>query len=297
MNADQTTINVFAPDSGEEKTDNELISKALSGDQSAMEMLLIRHQPWIYNLSFRMVMVSADAQDVTQEILIKVMTKLSTYDETKASFRTWLYRIVVNHIINMKKRGYEAAISDIESYYSFVAQVPDSDPDSSPETQMVINDIAIGCVMGVMLCLDRKQRIAFLLAIAFNATDAQGSEILGVTKDSFRKLLSRARKKLHEHMNGNCSLINPDAPCQCRKKANGFMAGGAYGPERITFVQEEGQKMKDIVGDKWDDIDRELYSSYTRLLREHPFYSAPEVSGWLNKLLEHQKLEELIQPN
>ena len=67
--------------------------------------LLGRHQPWIFNLAFRMVLVRQDAEDVTQEILIKVLTSLSTYDPSRAAFRTWLYRIVVNHVINMRKRG------------------------------------------------------------------------------------------------------------------------------------------------------------------------------------------------
>jgi RNA polymerase sigma factor (sigma-70 family) len=46
-----------------------------------------------------------DAEDATQEILIKVLTRLSSF-EGRSSFRTWLYRIVVNHVLNMK-RGQE----------------------------------------------------------------------------------------------------------------------------------------------------------------------------------------------
>ena len=148
-----------------EATDRQLVFDALAGRQEALEALIGRHQPWIYNLAFRMVMVPEDAEDVTQEVLIKMMTKLGSYDPDKAAFRTWLYRIVTNHVINMKTRGYEAAITGFDKYYSFVSQVPDQDPNASPETKLVIADLAIGCVMGTLLCLERTQRVVFILAV------------------------------------------------------------------------------------------------------------------------------------
>ena len=297
MNKDNTLHNAFSNDPANDQTDNELISQALTGDKTSLETLLNRHQPWIYNLAFRMVMVHQDAQDVTQEVLIKIMTKLSTFDPSRASFRTWLYRVVVNHILNMKTRGYEAAINDIEDYYSFVDKVPDQDLENSPENKMVVEDIGIGCVMGVMLCLERKLRVAFLLAIGFNVSDAQGSEIMEVSRDGFRKLLSRARQKLHNYMNGNCSLMNPDARCHCRKKAKGFMSSGAYGPDRLTFVQKNGPKLKDIIDAKIGEFSREVYGDYIRLLREHPFYRAPEITDWLKERVARPDFNEIFDVN
>lgn len=297
MDTEINSNSSFTFDSPDDATDNDLAALALSGDKQALETLLARHQPWIYNLAFRMVMVQQDAQDITQEILIKLMTKLSTFDPAKASLTTWLYRIGVNHVINMKKRNYEAAITNIQDYYSFVSQVPDEDPDNSPETQLVIKDIGIGCVTGVMLCLEREQRVAFILAIAFNVSDAQGSEILDISKDAFRQLLSRARKKLHQHMNGNCGLVNPEAPCQCRKKVKGFMKSGSYGPDRLTFAQEEAPKVKDVIGKASSDFDREIYQDYRALLQEHPFYQAPEVTEWLKELVGSKRIEEIFGSN
>jgi len=95
----------------------QLIDQALEGNQHALEKL-IRRQVWIYNITFRMVANPADTEDITQEILLKMITKLSTYNHKKASFRTWLYRIMVNHVINMRKRGCEKAIVSFEDYFS-----------------------------------------------------------------------------------------------------------------------------------------------------------------------------------
>jgi|GEM_PF-5067925 len=70
-----------------------------------------------------MVLDPYDAEDVTQEILIKMITKLPAYDSGKAAFRTWLYRIVVNRVINMKKKKYEEVISNnghISDYFTVV---------------------------------------------------------------------------------------------------------------------------------------------------------------------------------
>lgn len=302
MNADITAditataaSSPFVLETSAEESDRHLVAEALAGSQEALESLIGRHQPWIYNLAFRMVMVREDAEDVTQEALVKVITKLASYDPEKGAFRTWLYRIVVNHVINMKTRGYEAAITDLDTYYSFVSQVPDQDPDTSPETQLIIADLAIGCVMGTLLCLERAQRVVFILAIGFAVTDVMGAEILDMSRAAFRKTLSRARARLHQYMNGNCSILNPDAPCHCRKKAKGFIDSGAYSAERIFFHQADRPKLRDLVGEKIERFENEVYCEYARIFREHPFYTSPATTSWLRDLIGQRSFREIFE--
>ena len=56
-----------------------LAARARDGDREALEQLVIRHQRWIYNLVLRMVYLPQDAEDATQEILVKVITHLATF--------------------------------------------------------------------------------------------------------------------------------------------------------------------------------------------------------------------------
>jgi RNA polymerase sigma factor (sigma-70 family) len=294
MSTQPGVVSPFAADLVTDAEDCDLVARALEGDRSGLETLLRRHQPWIYNVAFRMVMVPQDAEDVTQEVLIKVLTKLSTFDRGKAAFRTWLYRIVANHVINMRQRGYEAAISRIEDYYSLIARVPDQEPDSSPETQMAVADIRNACVMGVFLCLERQQRLAFVLAIAFEVTDAEGSEILGVSRAAFRQLLSRGRGRLHEYGQGNCGVMNPAAPCRCAKKAHAFMRDGVYDARRGMFAQEDAPRLADVVGEKMQRFDSEIYAEYARVVRGQPFYRPPEMTAWLRDLTQRPEFREIF---
>ena len=94
------------------------------GGAEALETLIRRHQSWIYNTVQRMVYLPQDAEDITQEILIKVLTKLSTF-EGRSSFRTWLYRIVVNHVLNMKRTRIEELEWSFERYGAGLDGVPD----------------------------------------------------------------------------------------------------------------------------------------------------------------------------
>src|SRR5947209_14841121 len=89
--------------------DAELVEQAKSGSRAALEKLILRHQAWIYNIAVRMVFEPHDAEEVTQEVLVKVVTQLSTF-QGKSTFRTWLYRIAANHVLNMKHRGGETQI-------------------------------------------------------------------------------------------------------------------------------------------------------------------------------------------
>ena len=86
--------------------DTDLVERAKNGDRAAQEKLILRHQAWIYNIAVRMVFHPQDAEEVTQEVLVKVITKLSTF-KGESKFRTWLYRITANHVLNMKRRGGE----------------------------------------------------------------------------------------------------------------------------------------------------------------------------------------------
>jgi RNA polymerase sigma factor (sigma-70 family) len=95
--------NPFREEIEEDSRDGDYLASALRGDKMALESLILRHQSWIYNVAVNMVGDLQLAQDVTQEVLIKVITKLSTYVSEKAAFRTWLYRIVLNHILTLFK--------------------------------------------------------------------------------------------------------------------------------------------------------------------------------------------------
>ena len=94
-----------------EANDAALAREALEGSAASLEALVRRHQPWIYNIACRMVFDPDEAQDVTQEILIKLITRLSSYDPERGAFRTWLYRVVANHVLTMKKARREEPFS------------------------------------------------------------------------------------------------------------------------------------------------------------------------------------------
>lgn len=289
--------NPFHEDEAAEASDRSLVAAAVDGDRAALELLVRRHGPWIYNIAFRMVMVPAEAEDVTQDVLVKVLTKLSSYDPEKAAFRTWLYRVVANHVLNMKSRGYEAHITGFDSYYSFVEQVPDREPEDTPEMALVAEDLKIGCVMGSLLCLNRTQRLAFILAVGFGATDAVGSDLMDISRDAFRKNLSRARERLREYMGGNCGLVNPEAPCRCRNKVQTFVDSGAYSVDKLDFLAPNRPRMREIVGEVEDRFREKVFEPYAELFRAHPFYEGSDVGSWLREMLEDPELRSVIEMN
>src|SRR5215467_10174795 len=116
----------LADNSPTDHEDQNLVMRARSGDRTALEDLLQHHQGWIYNIAVRMLYHPQDAEDATQEILIKVLTRLSSF-EGRSSFRTWLYRIVVNHMLNTKRGPVEVqhASIDFASYGAALDATPD----------------------------------------------------------------------------------------------------------------------------------------------------------------------------
>ena len=276
--------------------DNELVAQIRSGSIEALETLLRRHQSWIYNLAQRMVYLPQDAEDITQEILIKVMTKLSTF-EGRSSFRTWLYRIVVNHVLNMKRSRAEEREWTFQRYAESLDDFPDAElPDSSAnsaDTQLLVDEARIGCTSGMLLCLTREQRLIYVLGEIFTVTDKVGAEILEISRENFRQKLARARRDLHHFMQNQCGLVNKANPCRCAKKTRAFMTAGYVDPENLLFARKHVTRVREVARKTSNNIDS-LDAAYAEIHRDHPFLESPDFVASLRNLLNLPDFKSIL---
>src|SRR5688572_14315745 len=148
--------NPFIEVAGDDHEEIELVRRAKTGDRDSLERLVLRHQAWIYNIAVRMVFQPQDAEEVTQEVLIKVVTRLSTF-QGESKFRTWLYRITANHVLNMKRRGGETAPQTFVTYAAAINNTPDLDlPDAKSvpvDVPLLVEETKVACTTGMLLCL------------------------------------------------------------------------------------------------------------------------------------------------
>ena len=225
MPGGRMTHNPLAQDPVTDPEDRALVLRAKSGDAAALEELVVRHQAWIYNIAVRMLYHPQDAEDATQEILVKALTALSSY-EGRSRFRTWLYRIVVNHVLNTKRGRLEPPTMSFSCYAHGLDRTADFDPpdqSSVPiDVRLLVEEARLSCTAGMALCLDREQRLIYILGEIFEVTDGVGSELLEISRDNFRQKLARARRDLHNFMNERCGLVNRANPCRCANKTRGF---------------------------------------------------------------------------
>src|SRR6266404_285100 len=108
-------VNPFTEVVEDDVDDVDLVEQARNGSRAALEKLILRHQAWIYNIAVRMVFQPHDAEEVTQEVLVRVFTRLGTF-KGECKFRTWLYRITANHVLNMQRRSAETGVTTFADY-------------------------------------------------------------------------------------------------------------------------------------------------------------------------------------
>src|SRR5437899_6962414 len=293
-------FNPFAEVAEGSPTDTELIEQAKNGDRAALEKLVLRHQAWVYNIAVRMVFHPHDAEEVTQEVLVKVITKLGTF-KGESSFRTWLYRIAANHVLNMKRRWAETRTTTFADYGAAIDGTPDldlPDPKSVPvEVPLLVEEAKNGCTMGMLLCLDRKQRLIFTLGAILGASDTAGGEVLEMTADNFRQCLARARRDLYSFMNNQCGLVNKNNPCRCPKKTKGFIEHGHVDPRHLLFAAEHIEQVRHVAAETVREIEDVVGRQYADIYREHPFLQSLDQVHWLRRMLENQDVRAALHLN
>jgi RNA polymerase sigma factor (sigma-70 family) len=270
-----------------DREDQALVRRARSGDRDALEELVRRHQVWIYNIAVRMLYHPQDAEDATQEILVKVLTALSSF-EGRSSFRTWLYRIVVNHVLNVKRGRLEPPRLSFSCYGHGLDGTPDVElPDRSSVPaglKLLVDEARLTCTSGMLLCLDRQQRVLYILGEIFGVTDAVGAELLEISRENFRQRLARARRDLHNFMNEKCGLVNRANPCRCAKKTQGFILAGYVDPGHLLFARDRVQQVRDAIPGRTAAL-ATLDERCADVFRNHPVYEPRDLVPALRSLV------------
>jgi len=245
-----------------------LVNSARDGERHALETLVRAVSGDVYRLALRMTGSVEDAEDATQEILIKVITRLSTF-RADASLRTWVYRIAVNHLLDRRKGRVEALDLNWES---FATDLLDGLADSAAaHDAALVEEVKLGCTLAMLTCLDREDRVAYLLSEVFDLPHETAAQMLHASSAGYRQRLSRARRRIEGFTEAYCGLVNPQAPCRCDRRVSRAIELGRLTRDRLVLTTHPKTATEKHVR----DMER-LYST-AALMRAHPEYAAPEA--------------------
>ena len=178
----------------------DLAPEAIGGDRDALDRLIRALQGDVYGLALRMLWNREDAEDATQEILVRVVTRLAQFD-FRSQLKTWVYRIAVNYILDVKKSPVEQMNLNFQRFGADLVEGLSSDGPADSERSVLVEEVKIGCTLGMLQCLDRPHRLAYVIGEILDLSGPESAEALGISPELFRSAcstLARRSKRLQE---------------------------------------------------------------------------------------------------
>ena len=216
-----------------------LIDLAVAGDRDALEALLTQAQDMVFHLSLRMLGTVPDAEDAAQEILIKIMTRLSTF-RRECAYSTWVYRIAVNHLKSYKKGMFARRPLSFEYYGEDIRCGREGDmPDLSQgvDRALLAEELKYSCTNVMLQCLDREERCIFILGAMFRADSRVAGEILDMTPEAYRQWLSRIRRRVGDFLGEYCG--HAGGSCSRARRVDYAAATHRLDPRNLEYVRLE----------------------------------------------------------
>ena len=247
-----------SPDPDAELDVENLARRAADGDRDALTALVGELQHPMYRLALRFLGHPDDAQDACQEILIRIVTHLGSF-EGRSKFTTWAYAVATRSLLRTKKRFVESSVKGPEQFAAFLdAGMSDVDPTiEEAEYRLLCEEIRISCTYGMLLCIPRAQRAAYLLADVIGLTDVEGAEVLECSREAFRQRVSRARRTLRYVIDNRCGLVDPANPCRCGRQIAASEAAGILRRDDLPLAEHRREELRiwiDPLAKQLDDV-------------------------------------------
>lgn len=197
-----------------------IISKVLSGDTDAFELLVLDQSKIVYNLALRMAGNEEDAYDISQEAFLKAYTNLSTF-RGECKFSSWLYRLTTNLCLDfIRKRNRQKTIPLIyedDEGNEECMEIPDET--FSPETEAERRELQQNVRAGLAQLPPMQREILMLREIGGMSYD-EISDQLQIEEGTVKSRIFRARKKL-------CEILSKDGNIRKMVSSNKQKRGGA----------------------------------------------------------------------
>ncbi len=267
----------------------DLVDKAVSGDSQALQDLIVSVEDMIYNLSLRILGSLHDAEDAMQEIIVKIITQLSTFHKESA-FSTWVYRIAVNYLINYKKSMFAQRPLSFEIYAEDINAgfIPNTDDLlQGVEENILAEELKLSCTNVMLQCLDPESRCIYVLGVMFKADSKVCGEILDITPEAYRQRLSRIRKKVGGFLSEYCGL-SQTGRCDCKKRVGFAIKSQRLNPKRLEYSGLE--KLDSAVALGFTQAMEEM-DGLSHIYESLPNYRSHKVTrGFLEKLLDSKNM-------
>src|SRR5262249_32166228 len=189
---------------------DELARRAREGQGESLERLVAAIQDRIHGLALRMLWHPEDARDATQEILIRIVTRLGTF-RGASSFTTWAHRVAANYLLTVRKSRLERQAYTFRRFGEELDEgLSDAPAPPAPgDAALLLEEVKIGCTLGMLTCLDRPHRLAYVLGEILEMEGDEAARVLGIRPAAFRKRLSRAREAVVAFTRAKCGLVSP----------------------------------------------------------------------------------------
>lgn len=180
-----------------EGPDSDLVLRVLESDPEATTTLVRRFSGRIFGLAYRLTGNAAEAEDLCQEVLMRVLDGLPRFDRLRP-LEPWVRRIAVRHVLNRLERGPRRREAPLETTEAAL-RMKDPRPDPAVAFETTERDRLLN---EALARLPERQRLAVALKYQEDLTSEEISELMGVPRNTVKTWILRARELLRKELSG-----------------------------------------------------------------------------------------------
>lgn len=177
-------------------------------DEAHFEAVYHDHKNFVYNLCLHYVLNTEDAQDITQEVFVKVHQHLHQFNPASASLKTWVGRITINHCLDfLKARKTKKRFGFISSLFHKDTNEPVEIAGNNDHPGIAAEDKeGLSQLLQIIQGLPENQQTAIILTKIEDRSQKEVAELMNMSVKAVESLLSRARQTIQKKLNKNEGL-------------------------------------------------------------------------------------------